>query len=236
MKILLISGHGNGDPGACGCGLKEAEETRRVTKLIKKYLDMDCDIYDINRNAFDDCNAGKLNVKGYSYVLEIHFNAFNGRANGTEIYFPSTAQITGYEDSIMKKLGKYFTIRNGGVKEGRFGVINTCSRQGVKANLLEVAFIDNATDMNIYKANVENIAKDIANVLDDLIGDENMTGEQIETKSKEFRCSKEESDWSKKEGAWKKATDKKIVNGKNPQDYITRQEFTAVLDRLGLIK
>lgn len=63
-----------------------------------------------------------------------------------------------------------------------------------------------------------------------------LTGAEIDKRAKEYRCTKDESDWSKKEGAWKKATEKGIVNGKNPCDNITREEFVAVLDRLGLIK
>lgn len=63
-----------------------------------------------------------------------------------------------------------------------------------------------------------------------------LTGAEIDKRAKDYRCSKEESEWSKKEGAWKKATEKGVVNGKNPCDNITREEFIAVLDRLGLIK
>jgi hypothetical protein len=46
---------------------------------------------------------------------------------------------------------------------------------------------------------------------------------------------KEEPEWSKKEGAWKKATDAGIVNGEEPEGYVKRCELTAVLDRKGLL-
>lgn len=45
----------------------------------------------------------------------------------------------------------------------------------------------------------------------------------------------EESEWSVKEGWWKKATKKGIINGKNPRGNLTREQFIAVLGRLGLI-
>lgn len=36
--------------------------------------------------------------------------------------------------------------------------------------------------------------------------------------------------------AWNKATSNKVMNGKNPQDYVTREQFATVLDRLKLIE
>ena len=45
MKILLIAGHGAGDPGASGCGYKEANLTRELVNLIapklRKYATVD---------------------------------------------------------------------------------------------------------------------------------------------------------------------------------------------------
>ena len=38
MKILLIAGHGAGDPGASGCGYKEANLTRELVNLIAPNL------------------------------------------------------------------------------------------------------------------------------------------------------------------------------------------------------
>ena len=38
MKILLIPGHGDGDPGAIGNGFNEADLTRELLKLIKSKL------------------------------------------------------------------------------------------------------------------------------------------------------------------------------------------------------
>ena len=38
MKILLIAGHGAGDPGASGCGYREANLTRELVNLIAPKL------------------------------------------------------------------------------------------------------------------------------------------------------------------------------------------------------
>ena len=81
MKLLLIAGHGAGDPGAVGNGFQEATETRKVVAALAQALDGCCDVatYPTDRNAYSDYKAGKLNATAqfaqYDYVLEIHFNA-----------------------------------------------------------------------------------------------------------------------------------------------------------------
>ena len=36
--------------------------------------------------------------------------------------------------------------------------------------------------------------------------------------------------------SWQKATSNKVVNGENPQNFVTREQMTTILDRLNLIK
>lgn len=49
------------------------------------------------------------------------------------------------------------------------------------------------------------------------------------------RSAKPEPQWSIDEGAWKRATEAGVVNGKAPEQYIKRDEVIAVLGRLGQI-
>ena len=61
MKVGLISGHGNGDCGACGYGYEEANETIRIVKALDAKLEacgIDTVVYQYERNAFKDCNRG----------------------------------------------------------------------------------------------------------------------------------------------------------------------------------
>lgn len=44
-----------------------------------------------------------------------------------------------------------------------------------------------------------------------------------------------EPTWSKQEGHWKTATDKKIIDGTRPEDLVKRDEMIAIVGRLGLI-
>lgn len=163
MKILLISGHGAGDPGANGNGHKEADLTRELVNLIAPKLRgyATVDVYNQNRNAFKDCENGTFNIGAYDYVLEVHFNAFNGKAYGTEIYVTSRETATTVEQKIMDKMGKFFSVR--GVKVTDFLVINTVKSKGISSALIETCFIDNATDMKVYEGSKNQIADAIVN-------------------------------------------------------------------------
>lgn len=177
MKILLIAGHGAGDPGATakidGKTYKEAELTREVVKNLKPKLEAygaKVAVYPTTRNAYPDSQSGTLqanaNFKVADYILEIHFNAGrsdlkgDGKVAGDECYWPSRGKATGLEKPMTSRLFKGYAQRQS--KSGAFSVINTSATHGKKANLLEVCFIDDADDMRIYLKNKTAIAQNIA--------------------------------------------------------------------------
>ncbi|MBQ9598657.1 MAG: N-acetylmuramoyl-L-alanine amidase, partial [Clostridia bacterium] len=106
MKILLIAGHGEGDPGAGGNGLWEADLTREVVTLLKPKLAEICDVdvADTSKNWYEYLKRNSFSFKGYDYVLEVHFNAYNKEAHGTEIIVTPSEQNTGVEAAILKQL------------------------------------------------------------------------------------------------------------------------------------
>lgn len=169
MKILLISGHGYGDPGAIGTcnGVKyrEADLTREVVAALAaklKACGADVTVYDQTRNAYTDyCNGtlrDRAKFQNYDFVLEIHFNAWkadsgDGKNKGVEIFAKSGSPIEGNIVNNIAALG--FTNR--GVKSNSFAVINTARSCGTRAALLEVCFIDDADDMKLYLAKKNDI-------------------------------------------------------------------------------
>lgn len=169
MNILLISGHGDNDSGAVGNGYNEEQLNIEFVELLKTYLDdyANVTLYDTSKNAFSDYKAGSFNVVGYDYVLEVHFNAFNGEAYGSEIYVTSLETGITVEQGIMEVLSKYFRLRDSdnvfdGVKVYNYSVIYSAKLQGVSSALLEVCFIDNESDMTIYQNNKINIISGVA--------------------------------------------------------------------------
>ena len=174
MKILLIAGHGNGDPGAVGNGYKESDLTREVALLSKvsfsRFDGVTVDVADTSKNWFDYiCKKGNsFNFKAYDYVLEVHFNAGvgdttgNGKTTGTEIYVTTSENGVSVEENILNNIVS-LGFKNRGVKRKNFSLINHIKKQGVSAALLEVCFIDDKDDMKLYATHVDDIATAIVN-------------------------------------------------------------------------
>lgn len=174
MNILVIAGHGGNpyDPGACGCGYKEAVETRRlataVAPLLRAY-GFNVTMYDQKNDAYKVLyNGGSLPLSGISYVLEIHLNACvkdytgDGFTTGTEILVHTDEAGITVEQAICKRVAA-LGFKNRGVKRTNgLWVMNAVHRQGISHALIEVCFIDDKDDMNLYKAKFSEIVKAIA--------------------------------------------------------------------------
>ena len=166
MKILLIAGHGEGDPGAGGNGFWEADLAREVVKLLQPKLAEICnvDVADTTKNWYEYLKRNSFNFKGYDYVLEVHFNAYNKTAHGTEIIVTPSEQNTGVEAAILSQMYGMLGFTNRGIKRRNdLLVIKTVKGQGVSSALLETCFIDNAADMHTYTHRKNELIDAIAN-------------------------------------------------------------------------
>lgn len=173
MKILLICGHGAGDPGACAFGYKEAYLVRDYAPMLKDKLSKyaEVTIFDTDKNMYEYLKTGhSFNFKNYDYVLELHFNAAvndvngDGKTTGTEILIHQNEKGTSVEQSILKNIcGLGF--RNRGVKvRSDLLNMNVCKgKQGVSYALLETCFIDDADDIKLYIDKKNYIVEAIAN-------------------------------------------------------------------------
>lgn len=158
---LVIAGHGDGDPGAIGNGYKERDLTLEVTNLL--------DAQHENIHAYTAHNVyaqGTLATvaKGYETVTEIHFNAFNKTAKGTEVLIHSNYEPDGVDTKLLNVLSKYFQSR-GMKKRGDLGNMNIAYAKGINYRLVEICFIDNAEDIKIYQKNKAQIAREMAEAI-----------------------------------------------------------------------
>lgn len=156
------------DPGAVGNGYTEEELNIEITNLVKKHLSeyARVDVYDTSRNAYKDVQNGSFSIGTYGYVMEFHFNAFNGSATGTECYVVTTEAGITVEQAVMKELSAFFRLRDNddiydGVKRTNFSVISKVKSLGMSAALYEICFMDNPSELAIYQENKDEIAKAI---------------------------------------------------------------------------
>lgn len=172
MRVLLIPGHGGGDPGTVQNGYKEAELAREQTTLLQKSLiarGIQADVFDYTKSMCQYLRAGgSYNFKIYDYVLEVHFNSAvgtieDGKNTGTEIYVHSSEKIVSAEENILAEMS-LLGFKNRGIKPvSDLLVMNYCKgKQGVSYALLEVCFISDLDDVKLYQANKANVAEAIA--------------------------------------------------------------------------
>lgn len=247
MNILLIAGHGNGDPGACGCGYQEANETRRMAAAVKPKLEaygFDVVLFDTMQNAFDTLRyGGSLPLAGVEYVAEFHLNAGvsdavgNGATTGTEILVHSSEGGTSVEETVLQKICSLGFKNRGVKKRSDLLVMNTVFANGISHALIETCFVDDADDMMLYEQNFDAIASAIASGIAEGFG--------METEEEEMQFTEEEAAWLKqlyaksKETAasdWaadvvKEAKKDGITDGSRPRDVCTREEAVAMIVR-----
>lgn len=251
MRILLISGHGDGDPGAVGNGYKEANLTREMTKLVKSELSQfaEVDIADTSKNWYKHiCQQGhSFDFTPYDYVLENHFNSIeeyaisDGKTKGTEIYITRSEKNDTVEREILKGISS-IGFKDRGVIKKNFDLINYIKKQGVSSALLEVCFISDADDMKLYKSKKKEIAKAIAQGivkgfgLSAVKGGIEMTKEEVIAIIEEYEAEKAKAEagaWAKT--AFDKATKKGILDGSAPKGPVSREMLAVVLNRLGAL-
>lgn len=224
LKVLLVAGHGAGDPGAVANGIQEADETRDIVSRLDTQLEGICevDVYPTERNAYQDLKAGKLAVKwsDYDYVLEIHLNASkasepDGKTKGVECYVTQSEPGISVEEAICNNIAS-LGLANRGVKRKNWDVIQSARSAGVSSALLEVCFLDDPDDMEIYQTNKTAIATAIAAGI--------VSGFGLQAKPDQ------PTPWYQEAMEWVMADG--IADGTRPTDPATRAEVWTMLLRL----
>ncbi|QSJ18885.1 N-acetylmuramoyl-L-alanine amidase [Nostoc sp. UHCC 0702] len=140
------------DTGARGLRFEDNLTLEVGNKVIAKLKDLGHEVITCkpdSANTVKDslsqrCN--KANASGVEVFVSIHFNAFNGQANGTEVFATSESgrKIAKPVLDEIIKLGFF----NRGVKSGThlFVLRNT----NMPAILIENCFLDSSKDMKLY--------------------------------------------------------------------------------------
>ncbi|MBF0709714.1 MULTISPECIES: N-acetylmuramoyl-L-alanine amidase [unclassified Gemella] len=167
-KILLIAGHGAGDPGAVSGGHTEEKITR---ELVKKMciIDPTLDHYDYNRNCFADNGLARYALaEKYDEIVEFHLDSSGrGTATGGHTIIHSSFRPDNTDKAVQAVVNKYVGTFKGHAANGGFSFRNNLLNLNVAATvgyasyrLVELGFIDNATDRNKILNNLDKIAND----------------------------------------------------------------------------
>lgn len=169
MIIGIDMGHGlNGYPNSGANGhISESTETRNLGKKVidlfikEGHKIVNCTVDKPISNT-DSINkrVAKANAQSLDILISIHFNS--GGGTGCEI-LTYNGKYLAEADRVLKNLSsvKYgnHTLRNRGIKNGtsprRLAMVNSTK---AKSMLIEVCFVDNKNDCDLYKNNLDNIA------------------------------------------------------------------------------
>lgn len=174
MKFLIIAGHGDGDPGAGGNGYWEANLTREALPMLannlRMYDDADVIAYPPTHNAYADLkrNRPAYYFRDFGCIIELHFNAFNGKAYGTETLYRTSKGLATVVDKALAKAGN-FTDRGPKLRTDLQNM-NVAYSYQVPYILIETCFIDSKKDMEKYEEAKTRIWKDVAQAVADYYG------------------------------------------------------------------
>ncbi|WP_016952418.1 N-acetylmuramoyl-L-alanine amidase [Anabaena sp. PCC 7108] len=153
MKFGIDMGHNcPPDTGASGIKFEDNLTVEVGTKVIAKLKSLGHEAISCNPSSAstvsqslgrrcDTANRNKVDL-----YVSIHFNAFNGQANGTEVFAISSAgkKIAQTVLDEIIRLGFF----NRGVKSGSH--LYVLRNTNMAAILIECCFIDSAKDMQLY--------------------------------------------------------------------------------------
>ena len=167
-RICLDYGHGGSDPGAVYRGRKEKDDVLKLGKEVATELRRHGIVVDETRTSDTTVSLKSrsdfANSKGCDYFISFHRNAFKPeQAKGIETYtylYPS-AKAKALADKIQTALvGVGFTNR--GVKTANFHVLRETKAPAV---LVEVGFIDNTKDNQLFDSKRSEIVIAVAKAI-----------------------------------------------------------------------
>lgn len=149
-------GHNAIVPGASGCGLKEHEVAQKIHdkfRAVTKAVDA---TDNVGRTANDNLYniVRKMNAVGKSYHVSHHLNAFNGTANGFEVwYYAGNSAAKKLAEEICAAVCKATGWTNRGAKATTsLYVIRASSGSAI---LIEWGFVDSKKDMDIMSKKMD---------------------------------------------------------------------------------
>ena len=171
IVVCIDAGHGGTDSGAINNNRYEKDDTLKIAKLIEKYLNNEgiktvmTRTNDIYVSLRERCKIA--NKKRADLFISIHRNSAE-QGNGVEIWTNSKKKQEDIElsNAILENLQSIGIQTNRGIKSGSTAGENTnyyvLNNTNMTSCLIELGFITDNVDNNLFDENIENYAKAIA--------------------------------------------------------------------------
>lgn len=173
--VTITAGHGAGDPGAVNGHITEANIATDMRNMITLYLERKGITVrnDGNGNDNQSLRQAIRLIKDSDLAIELHCNAFsNARAGGVE------ALAQAKDKAICRKLcaavsdvmGIAIRGKDGGFKSEGSGQHSRLGYVRAGGIILELFFISNPRELEIYQAKKWLIARELADVIAEHVG------------------------------------------------------------------
>lgn len=167
MKLYIIAGHGNGDPGACAGGYTEAALVRKLAKRIKTLGGADVTVLDTTRNWYADGGISRLDLPKDAQILELHLDSAVASAKGGHVIIDENLSADKYDKALAAFIGEMFPGRAKTlVKRNDLANANRAQARGFSYRLLENCFISNKADRTKFISQTDKLAKGILKAFD----------------------------------------------------------------------
>lgn len=186
FRVGIGVGHGEGDPGAVGGGLKEHDLAGVIARSMRDELaanrvgvHFDTGVRDVPERI--RYQAGGFNEAGVDLVVQIHLNAFDDPdANGSEcwVYAPGGERVE-WASRMAGAMTPYFKDR--GVKDKHYTFLKYTKMPAV---IVEAGFISNTHDREIVRLRGVEIGESLAQATLEYLGIEQNS--VPETPSKDY--------------------------------------------------
>jgi N-acetylmuramoyl-L-alanine amidase len=166
--VCISSGHGLKIRGASGV-IDEVDEARKVVPRVAEYLaQLGCEVFEFHddvsttqqENLERICDYHNAQVRDLD--VSVHFNAYNGSANGTECLYVSQEELAERVSSLIADASGMFD--RGPKYNSDLYFLNHTNEPAI---LVEVGFCDSEIDAQLYQDNFEDVCKAIAKAIAD---------------------------------------------------------------------
>lgn len=160
-KLLVICGHGAGDPGACGNGYQEAERVRALGARIKALGGDAVILADTSRNWYADAGIMSLGYgTGDVWIVELHMDSASASARGGHVIINGNYAADEWDERLAANIAAIFPGRSKTIV-GRTDLANPnrAASRGYNYRLVENGFISNAQDVAVFNSRIDDVAR-----------------------------------------------------------------------------
>lgn len=165
MRLYLIAGHGDGDPGACANGYTEAALVRELCERVKA-LGGDAVTYlDPSKDWYRTGGVSTYPFESGAQVLECHLDSASASARGGHIIVKAGGGTDAYDEAMASSVAAMFPGRSQSIvyRDDLANVNRAAARGDVSYRLCEFCFISNRKDVEQFSAAIDDVARMVLN-------------------------------------------------------------------------